>query len=304
MGSQSRCIVVTAVVVALLAAVVAGCGAGEQTESEGPQAELTRSASGEGATSEDAQLTSSRGQFVAAGNRICADMNLRADQLPVNAGDAKARKTAAILEAGLAELAALEAPREDRAALKSMISHFRRMVRGLRLLVRTDDESVLPIGVAILVEGERGSRIAKRLGLEKCVIVPAPSQPKPDAQPIREAAQALVPPQAKALKVDAFDCVDGAPSPSCASVALDFGGLELQARMDQVEATATGAGWRRTYRAVDDVGFGYLLFNRNDYEVEARLLPDSSLPGCEDQLLQGDCVDRISIKRVRAPNLP
>ena len=107
-------------------------------------------------------------------NDVCANVVGAARALPrpapgTPAADRSFRRLTHARGRALAELAALDPPREDRAAVARMLRHFRESQRFLRDVIRLgESEAILPTLLAAAKEGEKAHRIARRLGLRAC----------------------------------------------------------------------------------------------------------------------------------------
>ena len=204
-------------------------------------------------------------------------------------------------ERALDRLDALSAPPDDANRVARMVSHFRRMSRAGRALVRATDERALAYSVAMIVEGQRGSALAKRLGLPACVLVPPVRQPPPDREPIDEAAKALVPRGAKLLRPWTSACqrIDG--NDSCLFL-LDMRAVPPRSRVAQAKRLLTAHGWRDVRSGSTATGGSWVMGTRNDYAATY------SFPGREREYCRGavsapGCTDTLWVHRVEVPQI-
>jgi hypothetical protein len=213
--------------------------------------------------------------------------------------DAVLRDAIRDLETALDGLRALDVPAGDRASFRAMVRHYRTMTRAARELVASEDESVLAAAAAMIVEGQRASRLARRIGLPRCALFPAVTRPPHDPGSPTAAARALVPTTVRPLRgVEACD------EQSCLLPYADDG-TTLATRIRRAADALRGGGWQRVESGRTPTGDGWVRAGRNDLQAVFDLARRPGGPSyCRSGKPLPGCADSIWVHRVEPLEIP
>ena len=114
---------------------------------------------------------------------------------------------------------------------------------------------------------------------------------------LRDAAKALLPPQAHIRALGFGDCVELASSPSCARVVFELPERNSALRAQRVRAAAEANGWTVTHS--DDTQGGWSLFlRRGKFEAYVALWrPEVYGLRCEVAHPKDECFNTIDLER-------
>jgi hypothetical protein len=104
---------------------------------------------------------------------VCRDL-ARAGSLPSGRkpSDAQMRQFARTWQESSDRLSRFQPPADETKSFDAMVDGFHDAAFAIRVLVRSNDESVLGAAAAIAVAGDRATRAARRLSLSDCVLFP------------------------------------------------------------------------------------------------------------------------------------
>lgn len=276
---------------------VAGCG-GAQTSEPTPTVSAptpTVSTNPDHASEEPAPKL----EFVAAAQAICTRMQRDAEAVGAEAGSSDERMAKLVDDwrSGLDELDGLEAPRERKRQFEQMLAHYRNLTRALEGMIEAEDETVLAAVAGGVVEGQRGSRAARKAGLDACAFFPEIKQPPADRQPLYAATRDLVPAHARVLRVDELACDT---SDSCRiEHELD---RSIAARLRDARALLRAHGWKNVRSGEMPTGGRWIMANRNDYAATLEFVGDELPAHCGGRVTYG-CSDGVWVHRVEVPDV-
>jgi hypothetical protein len=242
-----------------------------------------------------------RAGFDALASSICAE--LQRDATAVTGGTRPSDEDLGSLiekwEAALDRLERLDVPENRAAPVEQMLTHYRRMVRAFTLLVAAEDETVLAAVAGLAVEGQRGTRAAKRAGLARCALFPEIEQPPRDPEPTLEATRQLVPAAAVVLRRDVDSC------PSDGSCIIEFRGAEqeLSARIRSAVARLRAEGWQGIDSRRTPTGGAWVRAYRNDHTAMFDLISFPAPAHCRHRAGAPFCRDTIWVHRVDVPDV-
>lgn len=164
-------------------------------------------------------------------------------------------------------------------------------------MVAAEDETVLAAAAGGVIEGQRGSRAAKKAGLDACAFFPEIEQPPADGQPMYEATRELVPEGARILRADDASC---GTAGSC-RFEYEIGG-GVAARLNEARARLRARGWTNVRSGRTPTVSSWLMASRNDYaavvEVAGEVLPAH----CAQRKVWG-CSDSVWVHRIEVPDI-
>ena len=108
--------------------------------------------------------------FVAKANAICKRINREVEPLDMKRAklDANVVRLADIWARGTDDIAALEPPPGDDAAVAKIVVEFRRFEKTLRILARVEGEMTLAAVVGMFEQGKRAGKTARAYGITGC----------------------------------------------------------------------------------------------------------------------------------------
>jgi hypothetical protein len=279
-------------IVALVALplAVAGCG-----DAEASAPSPTVRTNGDQASPEPAPKV----EFVAAAEAICTRMqrDAKAVGAETESPDERMAKLVDDWRSGVDELDGLEAPRERKRQFEQMLVHYRNMTRAFEGMIEAEDETVLAAVAGGVVEGQRGSRAARKAGLRACAFFPEIKQPPADRQPLYEATRELVPAQARIVRGDERGCDK---SDSCRiEYELDKG---VAARSSAARGLLRAHGWTNIRSGRTPTGAPWLMANRNDYVATLEFVGDKLPDHCGGRVTWG-CSDAVWVYRFEVPDV-
>jgi hypothetical protein len=213
--------------------------------------------------------------------------------------DADLTRLAEKWTAALDRIAALDVPESRAASVEQMLIHYRRMMRAFTLLVTVEDETVLAAVAGIAVEGQRGTRAAKRAGLPRCALFPEIEQPPRDPERTAEAAQKLVPTGAVVLR----RVVDSCPSEESCIVEFRSGEQEMRTRIRRAAARLRAEGWQGVESGRSPTGSAWVKGYRNDHSAMFDLISNPPPEHCRHRADAPFCRDTIWVHRVDVPDV-
>ena len=284
---------------AVLLSLAVGCGGNEASAPprvlDSPAAPTVT----EEATTTTAPKAEPARRFVAAANATCKRMQQDAESVGAG-GEPSVEEFRELVDKWLHaidELDALVPPQDREQQFERMLAHYRNMARAFDAMAEAEDESVLAAVAAVAVEGQRGSRAARKAGLPACAFAPEIKQPAPDSQDLYEATRDLVPAKARILRDAALDCV-----------ALDMCWIDyrlkrsVDARMREARALLRRHGWKSISSGRTPTGGWWLMANRNDCEATLEFVGAKVPEHCGGRVTYG-CSDNVSVKRVEVPDV-
>jgi hypothetical protein len=297
-----RELLVVSVAVAL---VVAGCGGNEAPTAEPAAAKTTAAPEATATTSTTttaaaAVASSATVDFVAAANKICNGMQRDAEGLESNVAAPSDEQLATLVDSwrsGVKRLDALEPQRERKRQFLRMLAHYRNMLRALELMLEAKDETVLAAVAGVAVEGQRGSRAARKAGVRACAFFPEITQPAPDPQDLYEATRDLIPAKARILRDAELDCV--ALDMCVVDYELD---TSVDARIRAARALLRAHHWQNVRSGRTPTGGWWLMANRNDYAATLEFVGETVPEHCGGRVTYG-CSDSVSVRRVEVPDV-
>ena len=293
----------------VMLAVLSGCGAASERERGEPAAADDSAATPDPAARRPANgaQAATRAAFVADARAICGAMNRRVlafeRKRSREASAADLERLLRMWDAAVVRLRKLAPPREDAAAIATMLDHFEHAIVAGRALQGAEGEMALVPVAAMAERGAKGAAIAARYGLATCSLIPPPPRrPRADREPIRHAARALVPGDARMLETrdSACDAGETGPSPCSVIFSLDMRPLTVEERVAALRSRGAERGWR-----IADVsryaGNAAVTLKRNDYIATFELPSDERLRDCGTDRSPRICTDWLIVRRWQTP---
>jgi hypothetical protein len=279
---------IVALVAVLLA--VAGCGG---TEASAPAPTVRTNAD------QPSPEPAPKVEFVPAAEAICKRMQRDAEAVgaETESSDERLANLVDDWRSGVDELDRLEPPQQQKQQFEQMLVHYRNMSRAFDEMVEAEDETVLAAVAGGVVEGQRGSRAARKAGLDACAFFPEIEQPPADRQPLYDATRDLVPAHARVLRVDKLECDT---SDSCrVEYELD---RSIAARLRDARALLRAHGWKNIRSGQMPTGGWWIMANRNDYAATLEFVGDELPAHCGGRVKYG-CSDGVWVHRFEVPEV-
>jgi hypothetical protein len=260
------------------------------------QSDATKSSANSAATGAQA-AAGQPASFAADASAICSTMALFSKKLVGSAGkvsDSEIGRLVARSRADVDRLAKLTPPAGKANAFRLMLTNYRLMLSGVAAAKAADDESVLSDLAAVVVAGTRGSRAARRAGLNTCAFFPEIRQPSRDPEPISAATRALLARGARIIKTDCGE------RDSCR---IEFSAAgRTRSRLRTAVKTLRANGWSHVRTGHSPVGSAWATAYRNDLAVEIEILGGQRPPHCVNAPIgMFGCTDAIWVHREHVP---
>lgn len=278
----------------MLASLLAGCGGDESAVPR--QTSVTTA----GTATTDPTETTARpsSSFVSQAEAICRQM--QRDAAPLSSAKPTDERIAELVvswRSSVKRLRALEPPQERRRQFEQMLAHYRNLIRAIDAMTKAEDETVLAAVAALAVEGQRGSRAARKAGLDDCALFPEIRQPPPDPQNLYDATRDLVPAGARITRDGGLDCDT---SDSCL-IEFELGG-SVAAQVRQARAVLRAHGWKSIRSGRTPTGSRWVMANRNDYAATLEFVGEKRPEHCGGPVTYG-CRDNVWVHRVEVPEV-
>jgi hypothetical protein len=274
-----------------IALVAAACGTTQPTDATKPAAHS--------AAKREQAASVKPATFATEASTICSSMALFSQKLVGSTGKVSDRQVGRLVQrsrADLGRLVKLAPPPGKASAFRLMLENYRLMLTGLAAAKASDDESVLSDLAATVVAGTRGSRAARRAGLNACAFFPEIRQPSRDPGPIIAATRALLVRGARVIKTDCSD------QDSCR---IEFSSAgPTRSRLRAAVKILRAKGWSHLRTGHSPVGSSWATAYRNDLAVEIEILGERRPPHCVHAPTgMYGCTDAIWIHRQQVPSV-
>jgi hypothetical protein len=229
----------------------------------------------------------------------CAPLARAADATTAVASTAAGRDAALAeavddLESALDSLRPADVPASEQPRFRAMLGHYRTMVRAARALRAAQDESVLAAVGAMIVAGQRGSRLARQIGLPRCALFQTAPRPPRDPESPTEAAHALVPAGVRSLRLPVGS---GCDQTSCL-LPYAYRGAPLAARIRRAQAALRSERWRGIETGSTRTG-AWVRAGRGDLKAVVDLVREpGAAPYCRSGKPFPGCVDSVWVYHV------